>query len=260
MKKNYYFLSIALPELEIDQEPEITFEDLGFLLKVNLTDDDFEKTKVLRNLYDMENIRYFWLEQDIDSHGFYNRNDLEEALLSRMGLKEYVYDFLTEFKNRDERLKNFSSLIVRYFAEEIDKAEGFLKKYLIFEREWRLTIAGFRAKIAKKDIAIDLQFEDPYDDLVAQILAQKDAKRYEPPTDYKNLKIIFEQNLNDPLKLNATLCKWRFQTINNMVKTEPFTIDFILAYMAKLIIVEEWMTLDQKRGLKVVDEIIGEAS
>ncbi|MFQ5728988.1 MAG: DUF2764 family protein, partial [Waddliaceae bacterium] len=143
---------------------------------------------------------------------------------------------------------------------EIQLAEDFVQEYLAFEREWRLVLTGFRAKKLGRDVTAELQFEDPYDEVVAQILAQKDAKTYEPPIRYSDLKTLFEEHYGAPMDLYQALCEYRFRKIEAMYGIDVFSIGRILAYLAQLIIVEKWLDLDKKQGLQVVDAIVKEAS
>ncbi len=100
----------------------------------------------------------------------------------------FLTDFLQKYDTLQDRLKYFSALVVGYFRYEIPRAHGFLKRYLQMERELRLLFVGFRAKALGRDLFTELQFEDPSDDFVAQILAQKDSKEFEPPQSYADLK------------------------------------------------------------------------
>lgn len=256
----YYFLATALPDLNLGVPPELDFYQLETLLKENLTPEDQESLAVLRRFYDLENIRFFWLDQSLDPRGNLDENLLEEALLEEQGLPSYVYEFMAKYDSREERLRNFSALFANYFRSEIPKTEGFLHAYLNFEREWRLVFTGFRAKAMKLDLYKELQFEDPQDDLVAQILAQKDAERYEPPARYESLKPLFEDHYNDPLALHQALCEYRFHTIEEMIGVQQFTLDKILAYVAQHIIVEKWLALDKRQGMIKVDSILKEVS
>ena len=260
MDRQYYFLAASLPELQVGEPPDITFGVLDFVMKVNLKNGDMAQSVVIRRYYDIENIRNFFMEAPLDPYGHYNANDLEEAILTRMGFPEYVYEFLEKYKAREDRLQNFPALIAAYFRNEIAAAEGFLKEFLTFEREWRLVLTGFRAKKLGRDLASELQFEDPYNEVVAQILAQKDAATYEPPTGYGDLKALFEEHYDAPLELHQALCEYRFRKIDLMYGIDLFSIGRILAYLAQLIIVEQWMELDKTKGIQVVDATVKEAS
>ena len=260
MKEKYYFLAPLLPDLQIGVPPDISFGRFDYILQVNMTRGDYAKTIILRRYYDVQNIRNFWMNKEFDPYGFYNANDLEGALLTRMGLPEYIYAFLEKYKNIEDRLHNFPGLVSAFFQNEINAAQGFVKEYLTFEREWRLVLAGFRAKKLGRDLIAELQFEDPYDEVVGQILAQKDSKTYEPPNRYSDLKALFEEHYDSPFELYQALCEYRFNKVEEMFHDDVFAVSRILGYMAQLIIVEKGLELDMKKGKQIVDAIVKEAS
>jgi hypothetical protein len=256
MEKNYYFLASSLPRLDFSVPPDISFSDLLFLLDTNLSDEDKGQTLVVRRYFDIENIRTFWKGDELDPHGIYDANELEDALVTGTGLPDYVYEYMEKFDKTDERIRNFPALISKYFEREIANASGILRDLLIFERECRLVLTGFRANLLGKDLVKELQFEDSHDEIVAQILAQKDAKTYEPPSRYDDLKALFMEHVNEPLKLYLAFLEYRFNRIGEMYGMNFFSIGRILGYLARLIIVEKSLELDKKRGLEVVDSMV----
>jgi len=253
VKKNYYFLVPSLPPLSLRDKPEMTFAELSSRLQINLTKEDLQKTRVLRLFLDISNIRLLLMEEAIDPRGNLSEKELDEALLIHDILPEYVFDFLGQFEKVPDRIKNFPGLLARFFNEEIPKQEGFLKKYLTFEREWRLVLLAFRAKQLGRDVAKELQFEDPHDPLVASILAQKDAAHYEPPHEYAELKELIASCSADPWLENRAFAEYRFKKIEQMAENQLFSIDQILSYMAKLMLVEQMNELDEERGKLVLD-------
>lgn len=256
--KNYYYLATALPDLEVGTQPEIEFPEFDWMLKQNLTRSDLVKTKVWQRYYDIQNIRYLWQGAELDPRGSLDENQLEEALIFREGLPRYVYDFMDRYETSKERLDHFPALVGMYFSGEIAQAQGFLKEYLTFEREWRLVLTGFRAKKLGRDILAELQYENPEDELVAQIIAQKDSKTYEPPEKFADLKALFEEFGDSPLELAKALSAYRFAKIDEMLGIAPFSFDRITGYFAQLLIVENWLKLDQEKGKEIVETIVKE--
>lgn len=257
---NYYYLGTSLPDLRIGLPPEISFDELKELLKNNLTASDYKQTRVIRSLYDILNIRALLSGDQLDPHGNYSENELEEALIGRLGLPDYVYDFLDRYESQADRLRHFSGLIAKFFNVESHAFKGFLHQYLTFERGWRLVFTALRAKKLGRDIVVELQYEDPEDDLTAQIIAQKDAKSYEPPNGYQNLKAIFEEYCNKPFELELAICEYRFDYIEQLAGLDVFSIRRILAYVAQFIIVEKWFALDKKKGTEIIDAIVKDLS
>jgi Protein of unknown function (DUF2764) len=250
---NYYFLAPSLPPLTIGQKPDMEYSELAQLLAFNLTKEDFKKSVVIRRYIDLKNIRALLMEKPIDHRGNLGDKELDEALLHGMGLPDYVFDFLQKYSEEEDRIKNFAELIATYFSTESSRAQGFVKDYLNFEREIRLVLLGLRSKSLETDLAFELQFEDPSDPLVAHLLAQKDSEHYEPPTEYAELKALFvKPNLN-PLQRYQLFLEYKFHKIAELIKHPLFSIDWILAYLAELTLIEHWNMLDEEKGQQIFE-------
>lgn len=260
MKKYYYFLASLLPDLQIGMPPELDFCELKELMKTSLSKEDYDVVRTIRRYYDIQNIRSFWRDEPLNFRANYNDKELEEALLTKSALPDYVFDFMDRYEDKESRLYHFASLIASYYREEIAKTEGFTKEYLTFERDLRLVLTALRAKKLGRDIMAELQFEDPDDDLVAQIIAQKDAKEYEPPERYAELKPLFEREGEHPFELHKAITEFQFYKVDELIALDFFTIDRIIAYLVQLIFVEKWLELDKKKGMQLVDTIVKDAT
>jgi hypothetical protein len=255
MKRNYYYLATSLPTIEIGKPLEFRFRDLRHFLRENLSLSDLKQTWTIRRYYDVQNIRALWLEYPLSNYGNLNPVELEDAVVTKTELPPYILDFLDRYPSLEDRLRYFPLLVRSYFLEESAKAQGFLKEYLTFEREWRLVVAAFRAKRLGRDFAVEFQFEDPYEELIAQILAQKDAKNFDPPEPYALLKPLFERYVHSPIELHQALCQWRYDAIEEMLGVDMVSIERVLGYLAQFIIAERWLDLDQQKGMQVIDII-----
>jgi hypothetical protein len=248
----YYFLGSALPPLSLKTVPEMGFKELRDLVSMNLTPSDLQQFYLLLESIDLYNIKALWLGLPLDDRGTRTGKELEEALLVRDDLPSYLSDFLNQYESVEERLRYFSSLYASMYRQE---GEGFLRKYYAFERELRLVLTALRAKKANRDIVRELQFEDPQDPFVAQILAQKDAPDYTPPMEYEEVKTFFMEHHGDPRKLSEALLKYRFEKIGEWEENEPFTLDRILAYATRLLIVESALPRDQEKENIAIEEL-----
>ncbi len=256
---NYYFVGCILPTLSFEVEPEINFIELDTLLRDNLSQKDYEKTVSIRRFFDILNLRATWLNESIDPRGEMNVNDIEEAVITHAGLPSYIFDFLARYQSLEERLENFPLLLAKFFKEAQQNKDHFLRTYFKFERELRLVTSGFRAKKLGRDLAIEMRYEDPEEEIINALVSQKDIKVFEPPEGFEELKIFFEKYSDDPLLLQKALDEYRFNFIDQLVDmSDAFSIERILAYMAQLIIVEKWFELDKAKGMKIVDIIVKE--
>lgn len=255
----YYFLGTYLQPIVIDELPDIRFQEFNQLLKDNLSAQDYARTYELRLLYDILNLRSYWKKEPLDPIGTLDENDLEEALVTGSGLPDYVYEFIDKYDALSDRLKYFPELLVRFFNSASKKTSGFIKEYLQFERELRLVLAAFRAKKLNRNLLQELQFENPEEDFIAQILAQKDSAHYEPPEKYENLTPILQQYADDPVELEKALIQYRLEKIDQLLGLEMFSSDRIFGYLMQLILVENWQNLDRKKGLEIIDTMFKES-
>jgi hypothetical protein len=257
---NYYFLANSLPPIQVGEEPDMSFVELSHLLTLNLKPHDQKKVEAIRRYYDVLNLRLLWQEAPLDPRGNYSEIDLDEALLMREGFGSYLFSFLDKYEGVPARIRHFNELLVLFFQHKVAVHTGFLQDYFVFERELRLVMLGFRAKQLGRDVAVELQHEDPTDLIVAQIVAQKDAKSYEPPHGYEELKPLFEKFYHDPIELHKALCHYRFRKMEQLVEGDLFSVDSILSYLVGLIIVEQWQELSEDAGEQVVESIVKEVS
>jgi hypothetical protein len=252
----YYFVGTLLPTLSFDAPPEISFAELELLLRNNLTTKDFEKTLELRRFYDILNLRNLWLEEPLDPRGELSAYEMGEALVSRGGFPDYVYEFVDRYPKKEDRILQFPFLLAKFFQGSSSLKDPFLRNYLSFERELRLVMTAFRAKKLGRDLSVEFQYENPEEDLIAQLLAQQDAKTFEPPEKYKEIKVLFDKYGDDPLALQKAIDQYRFETVENFVDmADVFSIDRILAYLVQFMIVEKWFELDKEKGIKIVESI-----
>jgi hypothetical protein len=209
---------------------------------------------------DMENLRALWAHEELEPRGNFTKEHLQQALSdhrwpSGEPFPYFLSDYLEKYPSDEERLDHFPLLMSQFFNYHIEHEAGFLRDYFAFQRDMRLVKLGFRAKKLSRDIAAELQYEDSTDPIVAQILAQKDSPTYEPPFEYKELKPIFEEFGDSPLELYKAIFEYQFNHIIELWGGELFTLDRILNYTARLILVERWLELDVQKGIKVVDAI-----
>lgn len=247
---NYYFLLSAFPPLNLGEKPEISFKELKEMLKMNLSEGDFSDFQKLLLPYDLYNIRALWLKKPFCEYGQIASSELEEELLVKQDLPEYLIDFLDRYDSLEERLHYFSFLYVSLYRDIISKEKGFLLFYFSFERELRLVLSALRAKEAKKDILVEFQFEDPQDPFVREILVQKDASDFIPPKEYEDVNKRFVENRGDPMGLNRSILEYRLGKIAEEEKPYHFDIDRVLSYVTRFIIVEIFSQLDWERGME----------
>jgi len=120
--------------------------------------------------------------------------------------------------------------------------------------------SALRAKRLHRDIMAELQYEDPHDDLVSQIIAQKDSQTYEPPARYEKIKGLYESYAENPTELYQALAEFRFSVVEEMLGVDTFSIERVIGYLIQLIIAEKWLSLDKQKGKEILESIVREKS
>jgi len=257
---DYYFLNASLPPIRLGEPLEMSFQEFAKLMNINLNRPDLNRVDVIRRFYDIQNTRYLWMGQPLDPYGSLNPSELEDSLVTGIGIPDYLYAFLEKYEEKEERLEHFSQVMSQYFEKEIPRAQGILRKMLEFERSLRLVFTALRAKRINRDFLKEFQYEDPDDDLVAQIIAQKDSATYEPPSRYENMKGLFENYADSPTELYQALAEFRFSGVEELLGVDMFSVERTLGYMVQLIIAEKWLKLDKQKGKEILESIVREKS
>lgn len=226
------------------------------LYKDNLGREDLERVQAIRTYIDLKNIQKLLKKDEIDHRGNLNEKELDEAIVNQEGLPSYLFDFFEEHQEVSEQLRHYSKVLISYFREMEKKHKGFLKEYFRFEREWRVLLAGYRAKKLGVDPTVELQHEDFHDPLVAEVLAQKDAPYFEFPFEYVELGEKLKDAGQNPEKQYQVMADFRFHYIEEAVQDHPFSVDYLLGYLVQLMIVEDAFALDEKRGNANLNEMV----
>jgi len=255
MEKYYYFLACSLPNISISQKPDLTFEELKNMIYLNFQEDDLRCFELFLKFIDLNNFRLFWQNKEIDPRGSLSVSDLEDYTLSKYGIFDFVSDFLEMYETVEERLRNFTFLLVKFFDKVFQEQKGFLHKYFKLEKLIRLNLTALRSKKIKKDIVYELKFEDLSDEYVVYILTQKDQDNFEPTKEFEEIKNIYLNNIDDPKKMNLELLKFKYDKMIDFFEEKPFTKDQIIAYAILLYMIENYYKLDIEEGIKIAQNL-----
>lgn len=225
------------------------------LFRDNLSAKDLEKIEDLRLYIDLKNVQKLLKKQPIDLRGNLNEKELDEAIVNQEKLPEFLFDFFEEFQEVPDQLRNYSKVLIAYFREMEEKYRGFLKGYFRFEREWRVLLAGYRAKKLGVDPTVELQHEDFHDSLVAEVIAQKDAPFFEFPYEYAQLGEKLK-DAKSPEEQYRLMAEFRFRRVEDEVQDDPFSIDHLLAYLVQLLIVEDNFAQNKRKGNENLTEMV----
>lgn len=247
--QKYFFLNSALPPLELSRKSEMAFEEVLALYKDTLSAREMQKIALLTYWADLNNLRAFWQGAAFDSHGTLSVKEMEEALSFHTYFKPAVFDYLTEYADTPSRIKHFPKLLAQFLKEQSNYP------YWKEEREQRLVLTALRAKYLGRDLRAELQFEDPEEPFIEELLAQKDAKSFEPPEEYGFLKGLMQGGFS-PADIEKALLSRRLDALSDAMEGLPFSFERLEAYLCSLILIERWQELSAERGLQLIDTLV----
>lgn len=247
--KRYFYLAASLPELGLEFKPNVTFNEFIEDANTYLEKKDYQYVVIIRELIDIENIRRLLLEQAIDDRGNLSETSLDEAILGKVDLPVYAVDFLDTYLDTKSRLDHFAALYASFFNFYKNTKNTFLNQYLTFEHELRLWMTLLRAQKLGQDFAQALQFEDGKDPLIMNMLVQGQSADLTLPDEFKKLKSIYENYSANPVLLQKKIEEFKISKIDELVQDNFFSIDVILGFIAKLLIIEQWQSLNLEEGL-----------
>ena len=243
-----FFLGNLLPQLKLGENPGISFEELMALYRENLSAHGWKKIKCLQSFVDLKNVEKVLKGLPINPRGTLSEKELKEALLSQSRLPEFLIDFVQEFPTPSKQMQHFAKAFSLYFREMEKKCRGFLKEYFRFERNWRIVFAGYRSKKLGVDLMGELQYEDPFDPIVAEILAQKDLPHFQFPSPFAHLEGSLKKMSQNPNEQYWLISNLQFEFIQQKMEEVPFSVDYFLGYCLQLMLVEETALLDAEKG------------
>ena len=72
------------------------------------------------------------------------------------------------------------------------------------------------------------------------------------------LKVVFDEFGDSPLELDKALSDYRFAKIDEMLGVDTCSFNRVFGYFAQILIVENWLKLNKKQGLEIVENIVKE--
>lgn len=251
--KDYYFLSLSLPELKLGEEPELSWHEVLVLLKSNLREKDFAQVETLLRYFDLCNIRSYWQKLP---HGFIGNWDLQQIqtrLLDFEGLPHYLIDYLDQWPATKDQIAQFGNLLRDYYLKE--EGGEFLKTLLGFDLGIRVVMSFLRAKLEKRDFIKETPEMEGYS-LYENLADQLEQDEIELPAPFDSLPRLFSHYEADPIQLEEALDTYRFNWLGDQIDFDPFSINHILGYVAQYFIAEKWARYTKERQDQLINQIV----
>ena len=253
----YYFLATSLPDLELNSKPTVAFNELMVLFKENLSTRDWKQVELLRLYYDLINIERLLRNENFDPRANLDVNELRDVILNHEYFPEYVIEFFETFTETPVQLEHFPKMVRDYFFVE-SKRSSTVGKIIGFDRGLRLILTALRTFKMKADLAHELRYEDGLESDIAKLLAVKDMAALDM-NGYRDL-IEKLQDLKSPVEEMQALAAFRFAFYSELQYESPFGMPYLLGFMMKLMILEDFEMQNQTAGEHVLNSILKDSA
>lgn len=259
---NYYYLISSLPDLELDNGKNyLSINEFISFCEEELKEEDFKELKKLFIFNDIKSAAFSKdKEFKVLSPSFYSDDEFRENLKDT----DSFFPFLAEYffydksdKKLQPKLLNIDEIILFFYEYINDFGNSFIKNYFMFELNLHnvTTALSLRAnKITDPDKII------PYgDEASALIKSSSQDFGLSLLIDFmdKLTEVYKENNL---IKIEKTIDQIRWDYLEESLGIEFFTVNYIFAYAVKLLSIERWNLLTDKKGDETLNGLIAQIS
>ncbi|MFO7619663.1 MAG: DUF2764 family protein [Bacteroidales bacterium] len=267
-KRHYYYLVAGFADLVFDSGKG--YPDLAEFveeLKNNLHPSDYKIVSLLFLPYDNDNLIAF-LEGKTDKWnplGKYSASEFEEerkVLQSIVSEKDVIPPYMVAVLNQRtgeeqtiDRISTWKKLTEGYLEMALKSGSKFLRKWVSFDRDIRNIFALINAKELHLNAARYIAGKDQFaQELVAVFNSGKDfVIPQEPEYAPAIFRIATESDFLERER-KIDLERWNFVDTNTFF--EYFTLDLILGYLIKYMIVLRWKQLEPETGKIMLQKLI----
>ncbi len=268
---NYYYLVAGLPDLSIDQG-KLQFGSIEFreYLKSELNKSDYALIEWLFLPFDNSNLLSLLQPNDRgwNTAGIYSKEELELAIMEvktpdknvfdeKSNVKPYLKEFIKNTLSEDRRAEiSFENeLTDLYYRDALELKNRFLKNWFEFELNLKNLLIFNTAQ----------QFNLPYENEllgntnVVRALRQKTGRDVGDAAEWPYFERVAQLSENTDIALREKgIDQLKWSVLDEMNIFNYFSIEVIISYMIKIMIIERWLKLDPKTGEELFRRLLGD--
>ncbi len=267
--RNYYYLVAGLPDLALFEGKNApAFHDAVAEIEESVHPDDCGLVSLIRLPFDNANlitllngrIRAF------DARGNYSHDELSAGIKSPDLLPAYMQQFLQT--RREERavpstVSDEDELNTLLYEEVIQEQQGFIADWFSFELDLRNILTALNNRRdpnylngpgTDRDLSLPAVLIGRND--VTEALLRSSAVDFGLSGKVEWIERVVAAADDDVLARERALDVLRWETLENMTEMSYFSMDVVLAFLLKLLLVERWKTLDAQMGRAKLDGMV----
>jgi hypothetical protein len=252
-KQQYFYLIAGLPGFAVtDTHLPFTAKTFLYDIKDKISNKDFELVCWLYYARDNRNVLNILFNKNSlqQYEGRYSLQELKKGIEGNFLLPGYLNDFIFLFKENKNRFTEAEwevRLTETYFKEAMKSGNKFLSQWMALELNLKnilLIMSDRKQPLPFSEIIMDANE-------MAEMIRDNPAADLgtQPSIDFMNpvMKIIEIENVIEREKRIDAL---RWKKLEEMTFFNYFTVEAILNFIIKLMIIERWSMLKQGRGEK----------
>jgi hypothetical protein len=258
-KRQYYYLVAGLPDLVLDQSKRpFTLSAFRQELKTHLHPDDYQLIEFFFLPADNYNLFHLLKKTEFawDENGRFTADELTEALREPDALPEYMQRFIAAYQAQEPIFPNMiwrNQLTWLYCDYVLESTKGFMYELYTFERDLRNLLTGLAVRRNKLSLEGQLIGDYP---LTAAIRSSH-ARDFGLSGEYPYIERLLQWEDNNWLERELALDAMRWNNIDQCNTFNYFTVEVLLGYLIKLMILERWSPLDKVDGEAAFRQLVG---
>jgi hypothetical protein len=260
-KRNYYYLVAGFPDIVLDQKKiPFSLAELKQELKYHLHPDDYRLVEYLFLEYD--NINFLNLLQKKDAEfiplGNYDENFFTDEIKEPEKMPVYMKKFLEDYREENPEQPKLSlenQLTWLYYDFMISQKNEFLKEWFTSLRDVKNIFAIYNSR--KFGIDIETQMIGDYELTdAAKRTASKDFGMANELPYIDQVIGIYENTDIVEQEMTFDLFKWNY--LDKLNTFNYFSIEQILAFVIKFIMVERWTKLETENSKEIFKKMLND--
>lgn len=258
-KRNYYYLVSGLPDMALEQsKAPFTLPELLEELGASLHPDDFRLVRLILLPIDNRNLLNLLLKKNLpwEPHGNFSPEEIEEGLKEPGLLPSYFNHFQQACKAETPLWPGMSwenQLERLYLEYGLERTEGFLHEWFTFENYLKNILAAWNIREYRLPPEGQLIGENMVTEAAARAHARDLGLSGELPFVNRLMHALEQDKLLDREKAVSRI-RWNY--IDELNTFNYFTVEVVLGYLLKLILLTRWTQLDPERGTLAINHII----
>jgi hypothetical protein len=268
LKKEYYCLVASLSDLFFNESKtgsncRIFKEELSTIL----SNQDNELVKLMFLPFDNENLLSLWfnLNKPYNLNANLSKNYLELQLSPTNEdpiLPKYMLDFIAWIKNYKTKELNVeieNTLYTLYFEYVLKTKNEFLRNWFLFELNLKNILTTFNCIKYGYELTEQLIKVKPNHSAYSLLINKRlKPQLFEDELPFSDSIFKIAESDLTLIEKEKALDKIKWEYLDEFTFFHYFTIEKIISYIVKLMIIERWINLDKDTGTTLLNRLIND--